>query len=147
MNSKYLRKDHNVTVLLYHLVFPAKYKRVTFDDQVEAVLKGAYLGIELCYEVKFLEIGTNRDYVHFLVQSVPTYSVTKLVTMIKSLTAREVFRKCPQVRKVLWGGNFGWTGTSRARWESTAMRRRSGATSRANDRLKTRSGSGITFSQ
>ena len=70
-------------------------------DHLEAVLKGAYLEIELCYEVKFLEIGTNRDHVHFLVQSAPTYSVTKLVTMIKSLTAREVFRECPQVRKML----------------------------------------------
>jgi putative transposase len=58
--------------------------------------------------VKFLEIGTDRDHVHFLVQSVPTYSVTRLVMMIKSLTAREVFRRCPQVKKKLWGGEF-WT--------------------------------------
>ena len=56
--------------------------------------------------MKFLEIGTDKDHVHFLVQSVPTYSVTKLVTLIKSLTAREVFRRCPQVKKMLWGGEF-----------------------------------------
>ncbi len=36
------------------------------------------LDIEKCYEVKFLEIGTNEDHVHFLVQSVPMYSVKKL---------------------------------------------------------------------
>ena len=36
----------------------------------------------------------------------PKYSVTKLVTIIKSLTAREVFRKCPHVKKLLWGGEF-----------------------------------------
>ena len=41
-------------------------------------------------------------------QSVPTYSVTKVVTLIKSLTAREIFRRCPQVKKQLWGGEF-WT--------------------------------------
>ena len=108
MSSKYLHKDHNVTVLLYHLVFPAKYRRVVFDGQVEEVLKEVCLEIELRYEVKFLEIGTDRDHVHFLVQSVPTYSVTKLVTLIKSLTAREVFKRCPQVKKKLWGGEF-WT--------------------------------------
>ena len=44
----------------------------------------------------------------FLVQSVPTYNVAKIVTVIKSLTAREVFRRCPQVKKQLWGGEF-WT--------------------------------------
>lgn len=64
--------------------------------------------IELRYQVKFLEIGTDKDYVHFLVQSVPTYSVTKIVTFIKSLSAREIFKRCPQVKKQLWGGEF-WT--------------------------------------
>lgn len=58
--------------------------------------------------MKFLEIGTDRDHVHFLVQSVPAYSVTKMVTMIKSLTAREVFRRRSQVKRQLWGGEF-WT--------------------------------------
>jgi len=55
---------------------------------------------------KFLEIGTDEDHVHFLVQSVPTYTVTKLVTVIKSVTAREIFRLCPHVKKQLWGGEF-----------------------------------------
>jgi len=44
--------------------------------------------------------------VHFLVQSVPTYSPTKIVTLLKSVMAREVFRRCPQVKKQLWGGEF-----------------------------------------
>jgi REP element-mobilizing transposase RayT len=54
-------------------------------------LKAVCLDIEVRYQIKFLEIGTDRDHVHFLVQSVPTYSVTKLVTLIKNLTAREIF--------------------------------------------------------
>ncbi len=104
--SKYIHKSHNVTVLIYHLVFPAKYRRVVFDDNVDKVVKEICLEIEKRYEIKFLEIGTDKDHVHFLVQSVPTYSVTKLITMIKSLTAREVFKQCPQVKKKLWGGEF-----------------------------------------
>ncbi len=40
------------------------------------------------------------------IQSVPTYSVTKLVTVIKSISAREIFKRCPQVKKQLWGGEF-----------------------------------------
>ena len=101
-------KIHNVTVLIYHLVFPAKYRRVVFDDNVDEVLKEVCLDIEKRYQIKFLEIGTDKDHVHFLVQSVSTYSVTKIVTMIKSLTAREIFKRCPQVKKKLWGGEF-WT--------------------------------------
>jgi putative transposase len=106
--SNYIHKSHNVTVLLYHFVFPAKYRRVVFDEQVDVVLKEVCLEIESRYQVKFLEIGTDSDHVHFLVQSVPTYAVTKIVTMIKSLSAREVFRRCPHVKKKLWGGEF-WT--------------------------------------
>jgi len=26
--------------------------------------------------------------------------------MIKSMTAREIFRRCPHVKKMLWGGEF-----------------------------------------
>lgn len=90
------------------MVLPAKYRRVVFDEAVEMVLKEICLDIEKRYQMKFLEIGTDRDHVHFLIQSVPTYSVTKIVTTVKSITAREVFKRCPQVKRILWGGEF-WT--------------------------------------
>jgi len=95
-------------VLMYHLVFPAKYRRAILDSHVDEVLKDVCLEIGSCYQVKFIEIGTDRDHVHFLVQSVPTYSVTKIVTLLKSLTVREIFKRCPQVKKKLWGGGV-WT--------------------------------------
>jgi putative transposase len=106
--SEYIHKSHNVTVLIYHLVLPAKYRRAVIDEQVDSVLKDVCLEIEKRYQIRFLEIGTDADHVHFLVQSVPTYSVTKIVTLVKSLTAREIFRQCPHVKKQLWGGEF-WT--------------------------------------
>jgi REP element-mobilizing transposase RayT len=78
------------------------------DETVDRVLKEVCLEIAKRYQVEFLEIGTDKDHVHFLVQSVPTYSPTKIITMIKSLTAREVFARVPSVKKQLWGGEF-WT--------------------------------------
>jgi len=90
------------------LVFPAKYRRAVVDAEVDDELKNVCVEIEQRYQVKFLEIGTDQDHVHFLVQSIPAYSVTKVVTLIKSLTAREIFKRCPQVKKQLWGGEF-WT--------------------------------------
>ncbi len=69
-------------------------------------MKSVCLEIEKRYDIKFLEIGTDKDHVHFLLQSVPSYSVTKIVTMIKSVSARELFRRCPHVKKQLWGGEF-----------------------------------------
>ena len=104
--SEFIHKSHNVTVLLYHVVFPAKYRRVVFDKGVDRALTEVCLEIEKRYEVKFLEIGTDEDHVHFLVQSVPTYSISKLVRQVKSLTARHIFSRCPHVKNQLWGGEF-----------------------------------------
>ena len=104
--SQYIHKKHNVTVLLYHLVFPAKYRKAVFDQKVDQELRDICMEIEKRYEIRFLEIGVDKDHVHFLVQSIPTYSVTSLVKMIKSLTAREIFKRCPHVKKQLWGGEF-----------------------------------------
>ena len=106
--SEYIHKSHNVSVLLYHLVFPAKYRRAIFDATVDKILKDVCLDIEQRYQLKFLEIGTDKNHVHFLVQAVPRYSVTKMVTLIKSLTAKEIFRRAPQVKEQLWGGEL-WT--------------------------------------
>ena len=103
-----IRRSHNVSILVYHFVCPAKYRRAVIDETVDQVLKDVCLDIATRYHVEFLEIGTDKDHVHFLVQSVPTYSPTKIITMIKSLTAREVFARVPSVKKQLWGGEF-WT--------------------------------------
>ena len=65
-------------------------------------------GIEQRYEIIFLEIGMEEDHVHFLIQSVPTYSPMRIVQIIKSITARKIFVLCPEVKKQLWGGEF-WT--------------------------------------
>jgi REP element-mobilizing transposase RayT len=91
---------------MYHIVCPAKYRRVVFSKQVDIKLKETCLEISKRYEIHFLEIGTDNDHVHFLVQSVPTYSPKKIVQIIKSITGREIFAACPEVKKKLWGGEF-----------------------------------------
>ena len=106
--SQPIYKEHNVSVLMYHIVCPAKYRRVVVVEEVDRVLREVCMEIARRYEIEFIEIGTDRDHVHFLVQSVPTYSPTKIVRMIKSITAREIFQRVPIVKKQLWGGEF-WT--------------------------------------
>jgi len=106
--SEYIHKRHNVSVVLYHLVCPAKYRRVVFTDEVDKELREICMEIAKRYEIRFLEIGVDDDHVHFLIQSVPTYSPTRVAQTIKSITAREIFKRVPLVKKQLWGGEF-WT--------------------------------------
>ena len=106
--SIYVHKSHNVSVLMYHLVFPTKYRRLVVDDVVDKLIREICLEIGKRYEVHFVEIGTDKDHVHFLVQSVPMLAVTRIVTLIKSITARQVFEKMPDLKKRLWGSSL-WT--------------------------------------
>ncbi len=93
---------------MYHIVCPAKYRRVVFTPTVDQKLKEICLEIAKRYEITFLEIGADGDHVHFLVQSVPLLSPKEIVQTIKSITAKKIFRACPEVKKKLWGGEL-WT--------------------------------------
>ncbi|MBA4391642.1 MAG: IS200/IS605 family transposase [Syntrophus sp. (in: bacteria)] len=106
--SDHIYKRHNKTLLLYHIVCPAKYRRKVFTEEVEHTLKEVSMGIGERHEMHFVEIGADEDHVHFLIQSVPTYSPQRIVQIVKSITAKEIFRLHPEVKKKLWGGSF-WT--------------------------------------
>ena len=101
-----IRKSHNVSLLLYHFVFVAKYRRLVINTEVDKVIKDVCAEISKRYEIRFVEIGSESDHIHFLIQSVPNYSPTKIVTQVKSILAREIFSQCPEVKKKLWGGEF-----------------------------------------
>ena len=104
--SEYIHKSHNVSVLIYHYVIPSKYRRVVFSAEVDNEIKEICLEIERRYEIRFLEIGTDKDHVHILIQSVPMYSPKKIIQTIKRITAREIFIRRPEVKQQLWGGEF-----------------------------------------
>jgi REP element-mobilizing transposase RayT len=91
-------------VLLYHIVCPAKYRRLVINDSVDKTIKETCEEISKRYEIKFLEIGTEGDHVHFLIQSIPTYSPSKIITTINGILSRKIFEIHPEVKKQLWGG-------------------------------------------
>ncbi len=104
--SEHIFKSHNKTVLLYHLVFPAKYRRKVFSKEVEETLIEICIEISERFEINFLEIGNDEDHIHFLVQGIPKMQVSRIVQIIKSITAREIFLRHKEVKKLLWGGSL-----------------------------------------
>jgi REP element-mobilizing transposase RayT len=85
---------------------PGKIRRVVLTEDVDAHLKDICIEIARRYEIQFVEIGTDHDHVHFLIQSVPNYSPTQIARIVKSITGRETFQRVPPVKKLLWGGEF-----------------------------------------
>lgn len=106
--SEHIKKRHNKNLLLYHLVCPVKCREDVFTDKTAKTLREICVGISKRYEIYFVEIGTDEDHAHFLIQSVPTISPTKIAQSIKSITAKELFKKYPELKEKLWRGHF-WT--------------------------------------
>ena len=106
--SEHITKRHNKTLLIYHLVFPLKYRRGVITEEIGEGLKEICIEISERYEINFIEIGYESDHVHFLIQSVPSMSITDISRSLKSITAKELFQRYPEIKMKLWGGNF-WT--------------------------------------
>ncbi len=108
MEDKYITKSHNKSLLLYHFVCPVKYRQKVLTKSVEKTLKKVCEGIGARFEIYIIEVGSDEDHVHFLIQSVPSLSPTKIIRTVKSITAKKIFKHHPEVKKKLWGGKF-WT--------------------------------------
>ena len=104
--SKYISKSHNKTKLLYHLVCTVKYRRNVLTPTVTDTLVNVCMEIEETSDIEFIEIGTDVNHVHFLIQTTPNYSVAQYVKMIKGRTDNRIFKINPEVKDKLWRGEF-----------------------------------------
>lgn len=93
---------------MYHLVFPLKYRKSVINEEIGEGLKEICFAISERYEVHFIEIGYESNHVHCLVQSVPSQCVSKMVRILKRITAKELVNRYPEIKAKLWGGKF-WT--------------------------------------
>jgi putative transposase len=92
----------------YHVVFPVKYRKALLYPHVTAAIQEIAGAISERYEYEFERMGCNDDHIHLLVSFHPKWSGSTFVQRFKSITARELFRRFPELRKELWGGEF-WT--------------------------------------
>ena len=90
----------------YHLVFPVKYRKALLSPEVEKAIPMIAREISERYEVEFEKIGCDKNHIHILCSFHPKYSIGEVVRKFKSITARELFKKFPELKKSLWGGEF-----------------------------------------
>jgi REP element-mobilizing transposase RayT len=107
-----ISKSHNVSVLLYHLVCPSKYRRKIFSEEVRKSLLLICFEITQKHEIEFLEIGTDADHVHFLIQGIPRMSPSEIVRVVKSKQGGRFFvfiQRLKQCYGVVTSGQVGST--------------------------------------
>ena len=100
------RTKHAVYDLKYHLVWVPKYRKHVLGGEVSVYLKEVFKRIseEYGFEIDTMEVV--EDHVHLFLEAPPKYSPAQLVQMLKSISAKEVFKKYPELRKQLWAGEL-----------------------------------------
>ena len=89
-------------------MFPVKYRKALLDEEVTAIIQETAAEIADRFPIEIEAIGTDKNHIHLLCSAHPKMAPGRIVQMFKSITAREIFRRKPAVKRVLWGGEF-WT--------------------------------------
>ena len=100
------RTKHAVYDLKYHLVWIPKYRKQILDKEISDYIKAIFNMIAERYEFRIDTMEVMEDHVHVFVEVPPRYSPARVVQVMKSISAREVFMKSPDLRKQLWAGEL-----------------------------------------
>ena len=100
------RTRHAVYDLKYHFVWTPKYRKLILKGEVAEGLKEIFEGIAERYEMEIDTLEVMPDHVHLFLLAPPKYSPSRVVQILKSISAREVSRRYPWLRKQLWGGEL-----------------------------------------
>ena len=101
--------SHCAWQIHYHVVFPVKYRRALLDETVVKIIVETAVEISERYDIEFEQIGCDRDHIHLLCSAHPKVAPGQIVRVFKSITAREIFRRKPSVKRWYGVESFGRT--------------------------------------
>ena len=99
---------HNVSEAYYHIQLTIKYRKPLFNEKTENIILEITKGFKERYDLEISHVGFDKNHVHLLCQFLPKYSGGQVVRLIKMITAKQIFKQVPEIKKQLWGGEF-WT--------------------------------------
>jgi putative transposase len=100
------RGAHCTWQIHYHIVFPVKYRKSLLDEGVTMIIQERAVEIAERFPIEMEAMGTDKNHIHLLCSAYPKVAPGRIVQIFKSITAREIFRRKPAGKRVLWGGEF-----------------------------------------
>ena len=111
MSNTYKSGSHNKYLLQYHLIFVCKYRRnLLSSPNIASDIKR--LSIEYCqnHNVIIHYMETDKDHIHYMIETEPTMSVSRIVNLMKSYTTHHIWERYPNyLRKHFWKEHTFWT--------------------------------------
>ena len=90
----------------YHMVFVLKYRKNLISDEIFEAIRDILSGISERYYLNFQAVGHVGNHFHILVEAAPRYSPSQVMRICKSITAKQLFKRFPELEEELWGGHF-----------------------------------------
>jgi len=97
---------HTVYDLKYHFVWIPKYRKRLLKGEVKEFTEAVFQRIAQEYGWEIEELAIEDDHVHMFLHVPPKYAPAKVAQIMKSISAREIFKEFPRLRKQLWAGEF-----------------------------------------
>jgi putative transposase len=88
------------------MVFVLKYRKCLIDSKIFDYIIQILSGISERYYLNFQAVGCERDHLHILVEAAPRYSPSEVMQICKSITAKQLFKKFPELEEERWGGHL-----------------------------------------
>ena len=104
-------KNRHKYLLQYHIIFVCKYrKKLLVSRQISDDIK--QYSYEICQRnsviIRYME--TDKDHIHYMIETGPTMSISKIVNLMKSYTTYHIWKRYPQyLRKQFWKEHTFWT--------------------------------------
>jgi putative transposase len=108
MQNNVIKGYHCAYQIHYHIVFPVKYRRALLYGDVKKIIEITTSEIGQRYAIEFETLGMDCDHIHIVCSAHPKISPGTIVRIYKSITARQIFKQKPEIKRELWGGEF-WT--------------------------------------
>ena len=87
----YFTKNHSKFLLMYHIIFVVKYRQNIIDFFKEDI-KEIFIEISKKYNFKILEIETDKDHIHLLIQADPKISPLQIVRILKQISTYKLWK-------------------------------------------------------
>ncbi len=100
------RSSHAVYDLKYHFVWIPKYRKRILTPEIADYAKQVFRKTAEEYDMVIDTVEVVEDHVHIFLEAPPRLSPSRIVQILKSISARELFREFPRLRRQLWGGKL-----------------------------------------
>ena len=101
-----VKGNHTAYQPHFHIVFPVKYRKALLSEPVAQAIKAIAIDLQERYEMELERIGCDINHIHLLCSLHHEYSQSGFVRIFKSITAKQLFLRFPELKQELWGGEF-----------------------------------------